>query len=106
MSEWVDVDAAVAIAAGSHAVVEVDDTRILVVNVDGTFFAIEDLCTHDYSTLSGGEICGEQIACPRHGALFDLRTGEALSPPAYEDVTTFPVRVENGVVQVRDHRWD
>ena len=51
-------------------------------------------------------MCGEQITCPRHAARFNLRTGEALSPPFYEPVPTLPARVHEGVVQVRDDRWD
>jgi 3-phenylpropionate/trans-cinnamate dioxygenase ferredoxin component len=49
---------------------------------------------------------GDEVICPRHGARFCIRTGEALSPPAYEPVPTFPVRVTDGMVQVRDDRWD
>ncbi|MGH8610107.1 MAG: ferredoxin, partial [Gammaproteobacteria bacterium] len=48
----------------------------------------------------------DAITCPRHGARFCIKTGEALSPPAYEAVTTFPVRVEDGMVFVRDNRFD
>ena len=106
MSNWVDVDAAIAIEPGTYRVADLDDAQVLVFNVEGAFFAIEDLCTHDMSPLSGGDFCGNEITCPRHGAQFDVKTGEALTPPAYEDVPTFPVRVENGVVQVRDARFD
>ncbi|MDH3768790.1 MAG: ferredoxin, partial [Gammaproteobacteria bacterium] len=54
--------------------------------------------------LTGGPIEGDEIICPRHGARFCLRTGAALTPPAYDDVTVFPVRVENGRIQVLDDR--
>ena len=60
--------------------------------------------TFDYSGLTGGEICGAEIICPRHGAAFDIRTGEALTPPAYENITTFVTRIHNGMVQIRDAR--
>ncbi len=56
--------------------------------------------------LTGGTVEGCEIECPRHGARFDVRTGEALTPPAYEPTAKFPVRVEEGVVQVKDDRWD
>ena len=59
----------------------------------------------NYETLTGGCIEGCEIICPRHGARFDIKTGEALTPPAYEPVATLPVRVENGMVQVMDDRW-
>jgi 3-phenylpropionate/trans-cinnamate dioxygenase ferredoxin subunit len=77
-----------------------------VFNLGGSYYAIENVCTHDGGILTGGDIDGDVIACPRHGARFCIRTGEVLSPPAYEDVATFPVRVDGGRVQVRDARWD
>ena len=106
MSDWVDVAAVAELPPGAWKCVDVDDTMIAVFNVDGQFYAIEDVCTHDYSTLTGGAVDGEEIACPRHGARFNIRTGQALTAPAYEAVSTFPVRIEAGVVQVRDDRWD
>jgi len=56
--------------------------------------------------LTGGSIEGSEIVCPRHGARFCIKTGAALTAPAYEATATFPVRIENGVVEVRDDRWD
>ena len=106
MSEWTDVAPVEELAPGDYRVVDIDDALIAVFNIDGEFFAIEDVCTHDYETLTGGCIEGEEIVCPRHGARFNIKTGEALTPPAYEPVATLPVRIENGVVQVRDDRWD
>ncbi|MBA2408283.1 MAG: non-heme iron oxygenase ferredoxin subunit [Gammaproteobacteria bacterium] len=106
MAEWVDVARAENLAPGDYETVDIDDVEIAVINCDGEFYAIEDVCTHDGGELTGGEIEGCQIECPRHGARFDIATGNALSAPAYEPVTTFPVRVHNGVVQVRDDRWD
>jgi 3-phenylpropionate/trans-cinnamate dioxygenase ferredoxin subunit len=107
VSEWMNVDGAAAIPPGTHQVIETDDVRIAVFNIDGEFYAIEDLCTHDYSTLTDGDLEGDQIICPLHGAAFCIKTGASLTPPAYEDVATFPVRVdENGVVQVQDNRDD
>ncbi len=106
MAEWVDVAPADELAPGEWRVVDLDDVEIAVFNVDGSFCAIEDVCTHDGEQLTGGEVEGNRIFCPRHGACFDVCTGEALSAPAYEPVTTFPVRVHDGVVQVRDHRDD
>jgi len=60
------------------------------------YFAIEDVCTHDGAELTGGEIEGAEIICPRHGARFCLRTGEALTPPAYEPVRVFATRIDDG----------
>jgi 3-phenylpropionate/trans-cinnamate dioxygenase ferredoxin subunit len=94
------------LAPGGHRVVDVDGVKVVVFNLGGDYFAIEDVCTHDGGQLTGGTIEGEEIVCPRHGARFSIRTGEALTAPAYEPVAKFPVRVENGVIQVRDERWD
>jgi len=66
----------------------------------GRYHAIEDLCSHEAEALSWGVVEGEEVICPRHGARFSLVTGAALTPPAYEPVAVFPVRVEEGVVQV------
>ncbi len=106
MSDWVDVGPADEFPAGSRQTVDVDDVPIIVFNLDGEYFAIEDVCTHDYSSLDDGELDGDEIICPRHGARFNVRTGEALTAPAYEAIATFPVRVRNGSVQVKDDRWD
>ncbi len=106
MADWIAVANSDEFARGDRRVVEAQGTRIVVFNLDGEYYAIEDMCTHDYAPLEGGVIEGNAITCPRHGARFCIKTGEALSPPAYEAITTFPVRVENGVVFVRDDRFD
>jgi len=108
VTDWVDVAAAEDFGPGSSRLVELGSIMIAVFNVGGELCAIEDVCTHDGSPLLGcglepeDLLDGDQIICPRHGARFCLRTGAALTPPAYEPVATFPVRVERGVVQVGD----
>lgn len=106
MSDWTNAVAVADLPPGAHTVVEVDGAVMVLCNLDGDYFAIEDICTHDGSEISSGCIIDGSIECPRHGARFDIRTGEVTAPPAYEPVDTFPVRVQDGVVQVRDHRWD
>ncbi|HXT03873.1 MAG TPA: non-heme iron oxygenase ferredoxin subunit [Casimicrobiaceae bacterium] len=106
MSDWIDVVAENELAPGTWRTIDVDGTDVAVFNLDGAYYAIEDVCTHDGGVLTGGEVDGDVIVCPRHGARFSIRTGEVLAPPAYEDVPTFPVRIEAGIVQVRDARWD
>lgn len=106
MSEWIKVAACAELVPGSWHVLDVDGAQVAVVNVAGEFFAIEDVCTHDGGELTGGTLCGYEIECPRHGARFDLRTGAALCAPAYEPTAVFPIRIEDGVVWVRDDRWD
>ena len=73
-----------------------------VYNCDGDFYAIEDRCSHDDGPLCEGDFEVEECVavCPRHGARFDVRTGRALTLPAYMPVDTFPVRVEDGVITV------
>jgi 3-phenylpropionate/trans-cinnamate dioxygenase ferredoxin subunit len=99
---WIDVAPADGLAPGAWKTVDVESWLVAVFNLDGEFFAIEDVCTHDGGELTGGEIEDGCITCPRHGARFDIRTGAVLSPPAYENILTFPVRVEQGRIQVAD----
>jgi 3-phenylpropionate/trans-cinnamate dioxygenase ferredoxin component len=106
MSEWVDVARMDAILTGHPVHIEIDGTGIAVFKLGQEFYAIEDVCTHDGNRLTGGCIENDQIICPRHGARFSIRTGAALTAPAYEPTATFPVRIEHGMVQVRDDRWD
>ena len=104
--DWITVCNVGEVEDGDHRVVDLDGTAVLVVRVGDGFFAIENVCTHDGGELTGGCVDAGTIACPRHGARFDLASGEALSAPAYEPVATFPVRIDNGMVFVRDNRWD
>jgi 3-phenylpropionate/trans-cinnamate dioxygenase ferredoxin subunit len=105
MADWIVVAQAAEIAPGAFKVVDVDGAMVAVFNVNGVYYAIDDACTHDGGSLSGGEVQGEEVVCPRHGARFNIRTGAVTAPPAYEGVHAFPVRVEGGQVLVRDDRW-
>ncbi|WFP51638.1 non-heme iron oxygenase ferredoxin subunit [Methylomonas sp. EFPC3] len=100
MAEWIDVVAASALADGEHVVVDVDGDDVAVFNIGGEFYAIADVCTHDGAEIASGELDGDEIVCPRHGARFCVKTGQVKCAPAYEDVATFPVRVEAGRLQV------
>jgi len=106
VSDWVDVVDVNELPGGSSCVVDIDGAMIAVFNLDGKFYAIEDLCTHDGGELASGDLEGEEIVCPRHGARFNIKTGEVTAPPAYEAVATFPVRIQANKIQVRDDRWD
>ncbi len=106
MSEWINVIAETALSNGEHVVVDVDGTEVAVFKIEGQFYAIEDVCTHDGAEIASGKLEGDVIICPRHGARFCVKTGAVKSPPAYEDLACFPLRTENGIVQVRDERWD
>lgn len=80
--------------------VEVAGEPVALFHVDGSFYCIDDVCTHDGGPLVDGELCGYKIACPRHGAKFDIRTGAALSMPAVRPTRTHTVKVEGGGVWV------
>lgn len=98
--QWVDVAPVGEFATAGTKVVEVDGTDVVVFALREGYYALEDCCSHEDATLSDGEVSGNEICCLRHGARFDIRTGEALTAPAYEAVPTFAVRVADGVVQV------
>lgn len=100
MARWVTVAKASGLEPGGHLTVEVDGEPIAVFHIDGKFYAIQDVCTHDGGVLTGGELRGTVITCPRHGAQFDLTTGAVLRMPAVEPVPTYEVRVEGDDVQV------
>jgi 3-phenylpropionate/trans-cinnamate dioxygenase ferredoxin subunit len=73
---------------------------VLVCNVAGAFYAVEDVCTHDGEPLDGGELEGNRVVCPRHGASFDVTTGTALTLPAIAPLPTFDVRVDGDEIYV------
>ena len=100
-SDWIDVAPVAMLSPGQFQVIDVDDVLIAVFNIDGNFYAIEDICTHDGEELTAGPVDGTEIICPRHGARFCIKTGKALTPPAYQPVPTYPVRIKNGSVQVQ-----
>ena len=106
MSDWVDVIAETALAEGENIVVDVDGTDIALFKIQGSFYAIEDICSHDGAEIASGLLDGDEIICPRHGARFCIKTGAVKSPHAYEGIKCFPVRIDNNTVQVRDDRWD
>ncbi len=97
---WIPVASVEAFPPGTRRTLDVEGLPVAVYNVEGRYFAIGDICTHELECLSDGLLEGLEIVCPRHGAHFSLVTGMALSPPAYEPVPTFPVRIEDGIVEV------
>ncbi len=95
VSEFVKVAKVSDIPPGQVKVFEAAGRRVCVCNVDGQFFAIADLCTHDDGPLGEGELVSNQIECPRHGARFDVTTGKPLCLPAVVPVPTYPVEVRD-----------
>jgi 3-phenylpropionate/trans-cinnamate dioxygenase ferredoxin subunit len=85
---------------GTITVHEVDGKRIALCNVNGRFYAIDDVCTHDGGPLDQGELIDNLVECPRHGARFDVTTGRAVVLPAVRPVKTYPVEVDGDDVKV------
>jgi 3-phenylpropionate/trans-cinnamate dioxygenase ferredoxin subunit len=99
--EYVTIARVCDIPKGTVRVVYYEERRYAVCNVDGVFHVIDDTCTHDDGPLGEGDLDGCAVVCPRHGARFDVRTGEVLSMPAAYPVRAYSTRVENDQVQFR-----
>lgn len=101
MSEWLEVARCEDVAPGQALAVTVDDLMLAVVNLDGDFFVVDNICTHAYAILTEGPVVDGQLQCPLHGARFDVRTGAVTAPPAWEPIETYEVRVEGGIIYAR-----
>jgi nitrite reductase/ring-hydroxylating ferredoxin subunit len=97
---WKKVATRQQITPGDTRCVRVGDEMIALYNVDDTFYATDDTCTHAQASLSDGWLDGVEITCPLHGAVFDVTTGKVLTLPATKAVRTFPVRVEGDDIYV------
>lgn len=85
---------------GTVRVVECNGKRLALCNVNGTFYAVDDVCTHDGGPLDQGELIGDEVECPRHGARFSVVTGRVTRLPAMMPLRTYAVRVEDGQIAV------
>lgn len=85
---------------GERIFIEVDEMSVVLFNIAGDVYALEDRCTHDDGPLGEGELEGYEIVCPRHGAKFDVRDGQALSLPAVEPTRYFPVRIVDNQIEI------
>jgi 3-phenylpropionate/trans-cinnamate dioxygenase ferredoxin subunit len=101
-SEIIDVCPLSELQPGQMRLVEWEDVEIGVFNCAGTLYAIEDRCSHDDGPLAEGPFDESRCAveCPRHGSLFDLKTGKPVTLPAYEPVDTFTVIVEDDTIKL------
>ncbi|MFN8490815.1 MAG: non-heme iron oxygenase ferredoxin subunit [Caldilineaceae bacterium] len=101
MSDFIKVAIVDDIPVNGSKLVEVDDVRIALFNLNGEIYAIEDVCTHDGGPLVEGTIVnGCEVRCPRHGARFDIRTGKAVCFPAFEPTNTYTVQVKGDEVWI------
>ncbi len=94
MANWVPVAKTADVQPGQMKTFAVNGKKILIANWEGTFFATQDLCTHDGGTLGDGELVDGEIECPRHGGRFDVRTGAVTALPPMFPIRTYPVQVE------------
>lgn len=100
MSEFVTVITVDDLDSGEGTTVEVDGERIALFNVDGEFYAIDNVCTHRGGSLGNGQLSGTEVVCPMHKAMFDVTTGEVTRQPALSGVDTYEVRVAGSEVQI------
>jgi 3-phenylpropionate/trans-cinnamate dioxygenase ferredoxin subunit len=98
----IDICPASELPSGAFTMVDHEDIEIGVINCGGTLFAIEDRCSHDDGDLLEGDIDFDActIECPRHGSIFDLKTGRPTNLPAYQPVDTFAVVVEGDMIRL------
>lgn len=85
---------------GERLFFELNGQRIVLFALSGEYIATGDVCSHDGGPVGEGELTGEEIICPRHGARFNIRTGKVLSMPAVTDIPIYPVRIRNGNIEV------
>ncbi|HET7559389.1 MAG TPA: non-heme iron oxygenase ferredoxin subunit [Limnochordia bacterium] len=101
MSDFVVVAKREDVPLGGALRVEVAEQEIALFNIDGEIYAIGDICSHARASLSEGDVDGFTVACPKHGSLFDVRTGEALTLPAFRPVPKYEVRITGDDVEVK-----
>jgi len=101
MAEFVAVSRVDDLGEGDIRAFDVRGTKIAVANVDGTFYAFDDTCTHMACSLAGGDLEETTVICPCHGSEFDITSGAVLQGPAREPVETYETRVEGGDLEVR-----
>lgn len=100
MNELTPVSRVDALPSGERIHFDLGDDSVILFNINGEYYCIADLCTHDGGPLEDGELVDCQIECPRHGARFDIRTGKVTRLPATDPVPTYPVTVEDGIIYV------
>ena len=102
MAEWIEV-AGLSDFDGEEEVirVEVDGHALALFKLEDGFYALDDICSHEYSRLSEGEIWDEEVYCPKHGSRFNIRSGQVQGLPAVKPVHSYPVRVEEEKILVQ-----
>jgi 3-phenylpropionate/trans-cinnamate dioxygenase ferredoxin subunit len=99
-SEFIKIGSLGELRPGKMKRVDVGGRCILLANVDGRFYATDDLCTHEDASLAAGSLRGELVKCPLHGSRFNVRTGEVLEEPAKQNLRTYPVQIEGNDILI------
>jgi 3-phenylpropionate/trans-cinnamate dioxygenase ferredoxin subunit len=101
MADFIKVARVSELASPGKRVIDLDDRLVVLVRIGDQFYCIDDVCTHDGGPLGEGQMTGHSLACPRHGAQFDVRSGKALTMPATVDTVAHEVKVVDGDVYIR-----
>jgi 3-phenylpropionate/trans-cinnamate dioxygenase ferredoxin subunit len=98
--EFVSVAAVEELGEGERLLFDIEGRSVVLFRISDSYFAIDNVCSHDHGPVASGEIDGNEIECPRHGARFDLSSGKALTLPAVEDIASYPVRVDEDQILI------
>jgi 3-phenylpropionate/trans-cinnamate dioxygenase ferredoxin subunit len=101
MAEFTKVAKTAELQDQGKLLLEVQDRLVVLLYVDGQYYCIDDVCTHDGGPLGEGQLCGFELACPRHGAKFDIRTGDACTMPATEKTAVHEVKLVDDEIFIR-----
>ena len=100
MANFVEVAKTNEIKPGEGKLIEIDDNKIALFNCEGSYYAIQNTCTHQGGPLCEGDLEGDKVICPWHGAEFDVKTGNVLGPPAEESVKSYRVQVDGDSIKI------
>ncbi len=98
--EYVAVGTVEELAEGERLFIEIDGQPIVIIRMKNEYYAIADVCSHDDGPVGEGALEGYEIICPRHGARFDIRTGQVLALPAFVDIPAYPVRIVGDQIEI------
>lgn len=109
MSKWTSIASKSEIPNNDKLLIDINNTQIAIFNIEGKFYAIENICSHNNVTLFNEHsnlediVIEKKVVCQRHGAKFCLKTGQALCPPASDPIRTIPIRIKDGFIQTIEH---
>jgi 3-phenylpropionate/trans-cinnamate dioxygenase ferredoxin subunit len=98
--EYIPVGSVEELKQGDRLFLEIDEKLIVILNIEGQYYAIADVCSHDDGPVGEGNLEGFEIICPRHGARFDVRTGRVRALPAFVDIPAYPVRLVGDQIEI------